>query len=364
MCDLLWSDPTEDYGSENESLTLMATRRQSDPVKSPSATNVSSGQFYLPNTTRGCSYFYTYAGISEFLVHNQILSVIRAHEAQDIGYRMYKKSTNTGFPSLITLFSAPNYCDVYQNKAAILKYENNVINIRQFNCSSHPYWLPNFMNVFTWSLPFVGEKINDVLLKILNICTDEELAKHDEHIDSLIERNQIERRKEQIRSKIYDFGKVAKTYQKLRELNENVVTLRGLTPSNNLTELNKDIANEAEAVAAILRAKPNSTKERFSKVKLLDQANERMPPSRPASLLGGPSVAERIKQVSSINQASQSNKNDASSKIITGATTTGIVKMRRESYSGLPSSVRSRSPASVVDISTLVEERSKTTLKK
>lgn len=29
---------------------------------------------------------------------------------------MYRKSLTTGFPSLITIFSAPNYLDVYNNK--------------------------------------------------------------------------------------------------------------------------------------------------------------------------------------------------------------------------------------------------------
>jgi serine/threonine-protein phosphatase 2B catalytic subunit len=126
---------------------------------------------------------FSYAACCDFLQNNQLLSIIRAHEAQDAGlewpflyfvlinlhifsYRMYKKCQSTGFPSLITIFSAPNYLDVYNNKAAILKYENNVMNIRQFNCSPHPYWLPNFMDVFTWSLPFVGEKGSSLLFFI------------------------------------------------------------------------------------------------------------------------------------------------------------------------------------------------------
>lgn len=336
MCDLLWSDPVEDYGNEKEtsSSTTGKQRRTSIPMNDLSSSPNSSSTYlnerlFLHNTTRGCSYFYTYTAVNEFLIRNQILSVIRAHEAQDVGYRMYKKSSETGFPSLITIFSAPNYLDVYQNKAAIMKYENNVVNIRQFNCSPHPYWLPNFMDVFSWSLPFVGEKVIDVLLNILNICSDEELAEYDEHIDTLIERNNREQRKEQIRSKIRALGKVAKAYKSLRELSENVVTLRGLTPSTSLTELNENVEIKSETTVAvnILRDKNVSTKERFSKAKILDQANERMPPPKPSM------VSERIKRTSVTNQPAPVKKDIPTRNFISGATQ-GLVKMRRESFAG------------------------------
>ncbi len=102
MCDILWADPLEEFGNEKNS------------------------DGFVHNHVRGCSYFFTYTAACQFLERNGLLSIIRAHEAQDAGYRMYRKTKTTGFPSVMTIFSAPNYLDVYNNKAAVLKYENNV----------------------------------------------------------------------------------------------------------------------------------------------------------------------------------------------------------------------------------------------
>jgi serine/threonine-protein phosphatase 2B catalytic subunit len=111
MCDILWADPLEEFGQEK------------------------TNDFFVHNHVRGCSYFFSYPAACAFLEKNNLLSIIRAHEAQDAGYRMYRKTRTTGFPSVMTIFSAPNYLDVYNNKAAVLKYENNVMNIRQFSKS-------------------------------------------------------------------------------------------------------------------------------------------------------------------------------------------------------------------------------------
>jgi serine/threonine-protein phosphatase 2B catalytic subunit len=119
----------------------------------------------------------------------------------------------------MTIFSAPNYLDVYANKAAVLKYESNVMNIRQFNCTPHPYWLPNFMDVFTWSLPFVGEKITDMLLAMLNCCTTEELEEEEEApiiTPEAIEEEHSPERKQVIKNKILAVGRMSRVFSLLR----------------------------------------------------------------------------------------------------------------------------------------------------
>merc|ERR1711881_458495 len=255
MCDLLWSDPLEDFGNEK------------------------NAEHFSHNSVRGCSYFYSFAAVVEFLTNNNLLSIIRAHEAQDAGYRMYRKSQTTGFPSLITIFSAPNYLDVYNNKAAVLKYENNVMNIRQFNCSPHPYWLPNFMDVFTWSLPFVGEKVTEMLVNVLNICSDDELMSDGE--DPHETEGQANERKEVIRNKIRAIGKMARVFSVLREESESVLHLKGLTPTGALP-LGALSGGKASLSNALQGFSPNHKITSFAEAKVLDLPYERMPPRKDA----------------------------------------------------------------------------------
>lgn len=41
---------------------------------------------------------YSFAAVCDFLQNNNLLSMIRAHEAQDQGYKMYRRNATTGFP--------------------------------------------------------------------------------------------------------------------------------------------------------------------------------------------------------------------------------------------------------------------------
>lgn len=76
---------------------------------------------FTANSVRGCSIYFGYELVKEFLAENKLRAVIRAHEVQVEGFKLHKWG-NLEFPVVITIFSAPNYCDSYKNQASILSF--------------------------------------------------------------------------------------------------------------------------------------------------------------------------------------------------------------------------------------------------
>lgn len=100
FCDILWSDPTTSDDGRIEGSV--------DP--------------FVFNTVRGCSYFFGQEACNRFLKKNNYLTLIRAHEAQLDGFKCHTWGAE-GFPQVITIFSAPNYCGVYKNLAGFINFE-------------------------------------------------------------------------------------------------------------------------------------------------------------------------------------------------------------------------------------------------
>ncbi|CAF3963348.1 unnamed protein product, partial [Rotaria sp. Silwood1] len=99
--------------------------------------------------------------------------------------------------------------------------------------------------------------------------------------------------------------------------------------------LDKDITDEAELAALILCQKAASAKEHFSKVKVLDQVNERLPSPRKTIPSADPNV-----------------------------TVQEIVNMICQNYAAIPpSSLLRRSSTLVVDLPIVANEKSTSTKK-
>lgn len=283
VCDLLWADPSQ----EEENGGVASTP-------------------FLANGVRGCSHFFSSDAAAKFLRKNSFLCIVRAHEAQIDGYKMHKTNALTGFPCVITVFSAPNYCDTYNNKAAILNFTNSTLNVMQFNCSPHPYYLPNFMDVFAWSMPFVLEKVlefaNEVFLnlgdggsddpEVTRACRESNdtiglVTKLNEHIaaqasnahpnhsassgadavrpdkPSAFKPEDLNR----MRRKVKSIGRLARMFKTLREENEQIIKLKGICPGHRLQP------------GVLLEGKERirSELEHFSYVSGIDVANEAIP---------------------------------------------------------------------------------------
>ncbi|KAL3638278.1 Serine/threonine-protein phosphatase 5 [Castilleja foliolosa] len=118
MCELLWSDPQPQLG------------------RGPSKRGV--GLSFGADVTK------------RFLQDNKLDLVVRSHEVKDEGYEIEHDG------KLITVFSAPNYCDQMGNKGAFIRFEAPDLkpNIVTFSAVLHPDVKPmayanNFLRMFS-----------------------------------------------------------------------------------------------------------------------------------------------------------------------------------------------------------------------
>lgn len=137
---------------------------------------------------------------------------------------MHKWCSKDSFPYVITIFSAPNYCGSYKNKAAVLILKNNNLQLKQYQDTEPPYFLPDGLDLFSWSLPFLAEKITGMLYSILRQCSPAELKQikdHDAGIELLKEEAEAAtekvKRKLVLRNKIQMVGKMTKMLSFMRE---------------------------------------------------------------------------------------------------------------------------------------------------
>jgi serine/threonine-protein phosphatase 2B catalytic subunit len=112
--------------------------------------------------------------------------------------------------------------------------------------SPHPYLLPNFMNLFTWSIPFVMEKCTEILYHLIK--PDDKIDPAELPIEFIMQKQLLE--------KLIDSTK--------KQISENIelVSLDGNCPDEKLLETGKYKLGK---------------KESFEEKKNIDSKNEQRP---------------------------------------------------------------------------------------
>ena len=143
--------------------------------------------------------------------------------------------------------------------------------------------LPNFMDVFTWSIPFVSEKVTEMFQSMLRkahiLASDEPDVKAvdiqrklEEEMDQSKDKHPpaLERslsKRQIIKKRLLFVTRMVRFFRLLREENETIVKLKGMSPDNRIPRglllEGKDAIKDAY--------------EAFSKAKKADIINERRP---------------------------------------------------------------------------------------
>ncbi|KAK7199914.1 serine/threonine protein phosphatase 2B catalytic subunit A2 [Novymonas esmeraldas] len=163
MCDLVWSEPDWDTGNQLYNNVEESSGETYVPRLGPFETR----PLFITNKQRGLSYVFNFACAKRFVSANNLLCLVRSHEVQEMGFKLYRPHPNHLFPCMISLFSAPNYCSSFGNKGAVLVIAKETVSFKQFEPSPHPCVLQG-RNAFSWSLPFLESNLMSIFLTLLS----------------------------------------------------------------------------------------------------------------------------------------------------------------------------------------------------
>ena len=79
---------------------------------------------------------------------------------------------------------------MYENRAGIMNFAQDKYSFDQVRWVDHPYWLPDFMNAFDFSLPYVADNVSNIVLNMLltvlhSVDSSDESVESDEDDDEV-----------------------------------------------------------------------------------------------------------------------------------------------------------------------------------
>jgi serine/threonine-protein phosphatase 2B catalytic subunit len=137
---------------------------------------------------------------------------------------------------VITIFSAPNYCGYYENKASVLIIDRGNLSLKQYEETEPPYRLPDNMDVFSWSVPFLAEKVTNMLFNLLKKGAGD-LGDEDIDLDRVLKSDDMDEKKKKqliMKGKVCSVAKMSKMFTTLREESEMLLQIKNISPDGKL----------------------------------------------------------------------------------------------------------------------------------
>jgi serine/threonine-protein phosphatase 2B catalytic subunit len=112
--------------------------------------------------------------------------------------------------------------------------ENGNVSIKQYDQSDHPYYLPDQVDIFTWSMQFLAEKVISMLSYIVNKLGEEEGdGDGSQAIEELSKESKIARAGK-LRSKVKVFARMQKMFTTLKDESELILKIKGMAPDGKI----------------------------------------------------------------------------------------------------------------------------------